>query len=258
MDYGTHSPEEERFLVHSLKEIIQILNDLLQRKSMIKVLFNRGDDEYLTTIIHVDEKNNEIYLDIGLDEAFNSRLLLSQHLVFVRDDGVKIKWISEKVSAASMIDGKAIKVSLPIKLLRMQRRDFFRVPTSILNPVPCQIPIPNEVSLNTGKILELTLLDVSLGGVGVMANDPLHPAVVEGTSFDGCKINFPDVGTANLTLQVKNVIPIPMKSGSIKYRIGMQYIEPSRGNEGLIHKYTFDLERATLASAHNPSLLTKK
>lgn len=225
---------------------------------MIKVLFNHGDDECLTNIINVDEKNNEVYLDIGLDEAFNSRLLLSQHVVFVRDDGVKIKWISEKVSAASLIDGKAIKVALPVKLLRMQRRDFFRIPTPILNPVPCHIPIHNEANFDSGKILELTLLDVSLGGVGVVANDPLHPAVVEGASFDGCKINFPDVGMASLILQVKNVIPIPMKSGSIKYRIGMQYIEPSRGNEGLIHKYTFDLERATLVSAQNPSNLPTK
>jgi c-di-GMP-binding flagellar brake protein YcgR len=258
MDYDTHSPEEEQFLVHSLKEIIQILTDLLQRKTMIKASFNHGDDQCLTTLIDVDEKNKEVYLDLGLDESFNSKIHLSQHVIFVRDDGVKIKWVSDQVSVVSMTNGKAIKIALPVKLVRMQRRDFFRVPTPILNPVPCQIPIPDAVSSDTGNMLELTLVDVSLGGVGVIANDPLHPAVVEGASFDGCKINFPDVGMANLTLQVKNVIPVPIKSGSIKYRIGMQYIEPSRGNEGLIHKYTFDLERATLANAHHPSPPTKK
>jgi flagellar brake protein len=258
MVYDTHTPEEEQFLIHNLKEIIHILTDLLKHKTMIKVLFNRGSDECLTTIIDVNEENNEVFLDIGLDESFNSRLNLSQHVMFVRDDGVKIKWFSEQVSVVSMTDGKAIKISLPAKLVRMQRRDFFRVQTPILNPVPCQIPISNTVSSDAGNILELILVDVSLGGIGVIANDPLHPAVVEGASFDGCKIIFPDMGMAHLTLQVKNVIPIPMKSGTTKYRIGMQYIEPSQGSESLIHKYTFNLERTSLANAHIANLPTKK
>lgn len=258
MSHGTHLPEEEPYLVHNLKEIIQILADLSKRKTMIKASFNRGDDECLTTIIEVDEENHAVYLDIGLDEDFNSSLLLSSHVVFLRDDGVRIKWISDKISVVSMTGGKAIKIALPAKVVRMQRRDFFRVPTPILNPVPCQIPIPNEVSADTENLLELTLVDVSLGGVGVMANDPLHPALVEGASFDSCKISFPDVGMANLKLQVKNIMPMPVKSGAIKYRIGLQYIEPSRGNEGLIHKYTFDLERSTLALAQNKNLNDKK
>jgi c-di-GMP-binding flagellar brake protein YcgR len=258
MIYDAHSPEEEQFLVHNIKEIIQILTDLLQRKTMIKVLFNLGSDECLTTIIDVNEANNAVYLDIGLDDAFNSRLHLSQYVTFVRDDGVKIKWISEQASIVHMNDGKAIKITLPDKVVRMQRRDFFRVPTPILNPVPCQIPISNEVSSSSENMLELTLVDVSLGGIGVITYDPLHPAVVEGASFDGCKIIFPDLGMAHLTLQVKNVIPVPMKSGTIKYRIGMQYIEPSRGSENLIHHYTFNLERSTLANAHHANLPTKK
>jgi c-di-GMP-binding flagellar brake protein YcgR len=257
MGYETHLPEEEPYLVHNLKEIIQILSDLSKRKTTIKASFNRGDDEYLTTIIEVDEQNHAVYLDIGLDETFNNKLLQSSHVVFLRDDGVRIKWVSEQISVVNKVDGKAIKIALPIRLVRMQRRDFFRVPTPVLNAVPCQIPIPNEVSSDANRTLELTLVDVSLGGVGVMATDPLHPALVEGASFDSCKISFPDVGMANLTLQVKNIMPVPVKSGSIKYRIGLQYIEPSRGNESLIHKYTFNLERSTLASAHNPDITNK-
>lgn len=258
MGYETHLPEEEPYLVHNLKEIIQILSDLSKRKTMIKASFNRGDDEYLTTIIEVDEKNHALYLDIGLDEAFNNKLLQSSHVVFLRDDGVRIKWVSDQVSVVSKTDGKAIRIALPIRLIRMQRRDFFRVPTPVLNAVPCQIPILNEVvDSGADRSLELTLVDVSLGGVGVMATDPLHPALVEGASFDSCKISFPDVGMANLTLQVKNIMPIPVKSGSIKYRIGLQYIEPSRGNESLIHKYTFNLERSMLVNAHNPDITNK-
>jgi c-di-GMP-binding flagellar brake protein YcgR len=40
-----------------------------------------------------------------------------------------------------------------------------------------------------------------------------------------------------------------MKDGAIKHRIGLQFISPSRGNEGLINRYTYNLERQAMAVA---------
>lgn len=249
MEYGTDLPDEQPYVVHNLKEIIQILNDLSKQKATLKVSFNDGNDVYLTTVIEVDAKNHAVHLDIGRDEAFNKRLLASKHVVLLKDDGVKIKWKSANLSVVTLPDGKAIKIALPQNLIRLQRREFFRLATPIANPVPCRIPIANETNPELNKTLELALVDVSLGGVGVIVSDPLDPALVEGASFDSCNINFPDVGVTSVTLLVKNVIPMPMKDGSIKYRVGLQYVEPTRGNEGLIHRYTFNLERLAMAIA---------
>jgi len=249
MEHGTHLPDEQRYIVHNLKEIIQILTDLSRRKVTLNVSFNDGNDVYLTTVIEVDTKNHAVHLDIGRDEAFNSRLLASQHVVFLKEDGVRIKWASKNLSVVTLKDGKAIKIALPQNLIRLQRREFFRIATPLANPVLCQIPMPNETDPEVKETLELALVDVSLGGIGLIASDPLHLALVGGVSFDGCKINFPDVGMASLTLQVQNVIPMTMKDGAMKYRIGLQYVEPSRGNEGLIHRYTFNLERLAMAIA---------
>ena len=247
MEHVIHLPEEEQYIVHNLKEITQILTDLSKKKSMLKVSFNHGVDECLTTIIAVDANNHAVHLDIGLDEAFNTRLMASHYVVFSKDDGIRIKWTSTHLSLATLKDGKAIKIALPKNLMRLQRREYFRLATPIINPVPCQIPVVDKTNADEDKILELTLADVSLGGIAAITPNPLDPAFVIGARFDKCKISFPDVGDTSLTLQVRNMMPITMKDGSIKNRIGFQFIEPSRGNEGLINRYTYNLERLEMA-----------
>lgn len=250
MEHGTYLPSEEPYVVHNVKEIVQILTDLAKQKSMLKASFNGDNDVYLTTVIAVDAQRNAVYLDIGRDDAFNVRLLASEHVVFSKDDSVKIKWVSEKVTEVTLTDGRAIKVALPQSMVRLQRREFFRLATPRVNPVPCQISIPDEENPDEARVLELALTDVSLGGIGVVVHGPLDEALVVGASFDGCKISFPDVGVTSLTLQIRNITPIHMKDDLIKHRIGMQYINPSRGNQGLIQRYTFNLERLAIALAN--------
>jgi len=250
MEHATFDHNEEQYIVHNSKEVMQILNDLIKHKAMLKVSFNHGADDYLTNIISIDPKVGAVYLDIGVDEEFNRRLLASSHVVFLKEDGVKIKWTSTQVTEVSLKDGKAIKIALPKDLIRLQRRDFYRFATPVANPVMCRIPVPDVLDPEIESILELTLVDVSLGGVGAFVSSPLNPAIEVGKTFIGCKIGFPDVGETNLTLMVKNITESHTKEGITKYRIGFVYVDPSRGNEGLINRYVYILERQAIALAH--------
>ena len=134
--------------------------------------------------------------------------------------------------------------------MRLQRREFFRLATPIVNPVSCLIPICDEANPDAHRAIELTLVDVSLGGIGGVAENLLDELLVIGASFNKCKINFPEVGETSLTLQVRNITQINIKDGVIKHRIGFQFIAPSRGNEGLINRYTYNLERQAMALAN--------
>ena len=250
MEHAVHSADEEQYIVHNPKEVMQILNDLVKHKTTLKVSFNHGQDIYLTTVIAVDVKNHLVHLDIGRDEEFNRRLLASHHVLFAKEEGVKIKWTSTHISEVALRDGKAIKIALPKDLIRLQRREFFRFATPIANPVLCRIPLPDEASQEEDVELEFTLVDVSIGGVGAITSEPLNPAFEIGVSFDHCKISFPDVGVTNLTLKVKNITQIQTKDTAIKNRVGFEFIEPSRGNEGLINRYVSILERQAIALAH--------
>ena len=247
MEFASNIVDEEKFIVHNQKEIIQILNDMAKTREMLKISFNHNS--CLTSVISVDMRENTVYLDIGVDEGFNSKLFASRYVTFSKDEGIKIRWTSEHVSLANLKDGKAIKIVVPKSLMRLQRREYFRLATPIANPVMCLIPVVDEKSPEEYRFIELTLIDASLGGIGVIASHPLDDKLVIGVSFDKCRINFPDVGETSLTLQVRNIHQVTLKDGVIKHRIGFQYISPSRANEGLIHRYTYNLERQAMALA---------
>jgi c-di-GMP-binding flagellar brake protein YcgR len=254
---GLPAGNEQQFVVHNVKAIGQILADLLKHKTTLKVSFNNGNDVYLTSVIALDTVNHAVFLDIGRDEAFNKRLLESHHVTFEKDDGIRVRWVSTRLVAANMADGKAIKIAQPQSMIRLQRREYFRIPTPIINPVLCRIPMPDPKNPDEDKILELTLVDISLGGVGVTSIGILDPSFTPGATFSSCKMDFPDIGMTSLKLQVMSMSPIPMKDGTIKHRIGLKFIDPSRGNEGLIHRYTYNLERAAMAIANGNDIGNK-
>lgn len=245
MDRTMSTYDEEQYFVHNPKEVMQILTELMKQKAPIKVSFNYGVDECYTTIIGIDVKRQVIHLDIGCDEAFNRRLLASNQVFFSKEDGIKIKWSSTHISEDTLKDGKAVEIQAPDNMIRLQRRDSFHFPTPSVNPIHCVIPLPEERGT-----LQLSLVDVSLGGIGAITAHPLDPAVEIGAHFENCKISFPDVGETNLTLQVRNILEIATKHDVIKHRIGFQYIAPSRGNEGLINRYITILERQLIALAN--------
>jgi flagellar brake protein len=250
MTHETPSALDEDFIVHNRLEIIQILKDLEKQKVMLNASFNHGQDYFSTSVVSVDADKNAVFLDIGRDQAFNSRLFASHKVTFSKDSGVRIRWTSTHLTEVVFDDEeKAIKIALPHDLTRIQRREFFRLATPTINPVPCRIPIPDETSPDQERYIELSLVDVSLGGIGANAPDPLDPLLVEGASFDNCKVSFPDVGVTSLTLLVRKISPVSMKDGSIRHRIGMEFINPSRGNQGLIQRYTFNLERNAMTPA---------
>lgn len=248
---------DQQYVIHNAKAIGQILGDLLKQKTTLKVSFNHGNDVYLTTVIALDTVNHAVFLDIGRDEDFNKRLLESHQVTFEKDDGIRIRWVSTRLVAANMSDGKAIKIAQPQSIIRLQRRDYYRISTPIINPVLCHIPMPDPKNSNEEKTLELTLVDISLGGVGVTSIGILDPGFTPGATFSSCKMDFPDIGMTSLKLQVMSMTPIPMKDGTIKHRIGLKYVDPSRGNEGLIHRYTYTLERAAMAIANGNDIGNK-
>ena len=216
---------------------------------MLSVSFNHGEETFLTTVINVDDDNHLAYLDLGRDEAFNDRLLSSYDVVFSYSSGIKIHWTTHSLKLATLKDGKAICIGLPNDLVRVQRRESFRLTTPFKNPVMCRIPLPGEEdeNLDDEKFLELPLFDVSVGGVGTIAPDPLHEALSIGAKFDNCKIEFPGVGTTNLTLCVRQIRHVEMKNDTSHHRVGLEFINPSRGNQALIQRYTFMLESESLA-----------
>lgn len=240
-------PEDESFIVRNNKAVLQILNGLKADATSLKISFREGKEDYITTIVDVDVENNAVMFDMSIDDAFNKRLLASDKIGILKETGIGIKWESDQHRLITLLDGNALSVEIPNEIVRLQRRELFRLPAPMIKPVVCLLSVPNILTPSKNDIIEYELADVSLGGVGLIVKKSLHPGIAVGDTFEKCRINFPGAGETSLTLKVRNIIPIKSKSIKQQYRIGLEFIKPSRGNESIIHKYTFDLERAMLA-----------
>jgi c-di-GMP-binding flagellar brake protein YcgR len=248
MSHATISADEQRFHVHNEKEILQILNDLAKRKVTLSVSFNHGNEGFLTTVVTVDNEKRLAYLDIGQDDTFNDRLVASHDVAFANNEGVRVCWTSSSLRIATLKDGKAICIGLPHDLIRLQRREFHRLTTPTVNPVICRIPVASESGADSeDTFLEFPLVDISVGGIGILAPDALDDRLSVGAEFNNCKIDLPNVGTTSLTLRVKHVTQVIIKEEIIRFRVGLEFINPSRGNQALIQRYTFILETETVA-----------
>ncbi len=246
MAHNKLSADEQLYHVHNEKEILQILADLIKRKVMLNVSFGQGAETFLTTVIGVNAEKHLAFLDVGRDETFNSRLVASHDVTFTNNEGVRIRWTSEDLKIVTLKDGLALCIGLPRDLIRVQRRQYHRLATPIRTPVICRIPLERDTDTD---ILELPLADVSVGGIGIVVTGPLDERLSVGAEFDNCRIEFPDVGTTNLRLHVRYIDQFTMRDDTVKHRIGLEFINPSRGNQALIQRYTFILESESVAMA---------
>jgi len=238
---------EENFVVRNNKEILQILNELVKENTSLKIAFNQGEEDYFTQIIDIDQENNLLYFDMTVDSQFNQRLLASPEIVILKDSGIRIKWKSVQHTMITLLDGNALRVEIPDAIVRLQRRELFRLKTPTINPIPCEITVPDTANTNKKFAIKYNIVDVSLGGIGLIVKDELHPSIVVGALFDQCVINFPEAGKTELKLEVRNIIPLTNEAAE-KYRVGLGFVRPSRSIESVIHKYTFNLERSILAA----------
>ena len=235
-------PNDEQCLVRNPKEIAQILSELEKNRSVIELTFNHGEDRCFTRIVAVDREQHAVYLDIGIDDVFNQKLVASHHVIFSKNEGVRVGWTSHRVS----IENGAIRIALPNSLMRLQRREFFRLPTPITNPITCYIPYQNSQNLAEKTTIELINIDVSLGGIGVAMPDPLHHALVVGAYFETCTIDFPKVGEVHPALCIRSIRQITLRNGAIRHRIGLEFVKQSLHDQQLIHRYVTHLERQAL------------
>ncbi|MEE9330674.1 MAG: flagellar brake protein [Methylophilaceae bacterium] len=239
---------DERYLTNHPIAIVQILNELAKNKTTLNLSFNYGQEQGLTTVVGVSADKKSVYMDKSLDAGFNKKLMASDTVVFSKTDGVKIRWVAHKITEVKLKDGAALKIALPKSLYRFQRREFFRSPAPTANPVICYIPYQNPNN-DVEEALEMTLADISLGGIGTVVVDHLSPLLEVEKIFERCRITLPSFGDLALGLCVKHISESVMLNGSKKYRVGFQFVNITHKDERVVQNYVMQLEREALVLA---------
>jgi len=236
------SDEYSQFLLHSKSEILAVLRSLIQKGAMITVHFDQGRSFLLTTMLSLRSDNREFILDIGSNEEMNRRALLADKLILTTViDKVKVQFSLNKLSQTQNEGRAAFLGTVPETLLRLQRREYFRLSTPVVNPV--KLSAITRRPDNSAVHVELPLLDVSGGGVGLMATLDHAQLFARGNTLSDCKMMLPEEGLLVVTLCVRNLFDVTTRNGSHYVRMGCEFVNLSGARLNMVQRYITRVER---------------
>ncbi len=144
------------------KRSSSILQTIAQRKSRVAMYYNEGNSMVLTMVLAVDEHG--VWVDASANPLDNKHIERSKRIVFVSTHNqAKVQFVAGDVMLGMYEDAPAFSLALPRKLLRLQRRDYYRLVTPASDPLKCVIrPVPEQAHIHH----EVTVMDISIGGRG--------------------------------------------------------------------------------------------
>lgn len=229
-----------QYLLSNRREILQVLNSLMQKRALMMAYLEGDGMSFLTALLAVDEGSGTLLLDSPSDEAMQARAIAATRLMCVTQlDRVKIQFATEEMVPVAANDGGGLRARLPDTLLRLQRREYYRLVAPVTHALTCAIPIAADGRTTT---CETRVVDISAGGVAVMV-PPQGVAFEPGMEFPDCRLSLPEIGPIVTTLSVRNLFRITNRNGVTMIRAGCQFLGLPGNAHALIQRYIFKIER---------------
>jgi len=236
------SPVEghDRYLICSRIEIVFILRAILQKNTLTRLYFDAGDRFVLTSILGIDAERGKLIVDYGANEEVNQQALRATQLIFIAShDQARVQFACHGIGKTRFDGRNAFSVGIPESLLRIQRREYYRIATPADNPLKCAIPLPAGHTPDTAEVI---VLDISCGGVAVIDHHSrvdLEP----GATYENRRIVLPGISTLNVSIQVKSAFEVTLKNGLAGMRSGCEFVAMQETMLAMIRRYIMKLER---------------
>lgn len=226
-----------RFMVRSRIEIGRVLRAIMQQHEPVTAYFGSGDESLLSAIVGVDAEQGELFLDMSPDAQANRRLVEAGRATLVSfHDRVKVQFAVERVGQAEHEGRQVLRVEIPSALLKLQRREAFRVQPPISAPVSCR------VFGEGGRSFALRVLDISVGGLR-LAGDAPEGEMWVGLSYDRCELSLPEVGSIEAALHVHYSVEMALRGGRTAKAWGCSFGSLRPGMETLLQRYVIKTDR---------------
>jgi len=231
------SEEYAKYLVSSRQEIAQILRALSRQNEMVTAYFNHGNEFFLTSIVEADATSGYLIVDCGAEEAANRRALAADKIVFVTNlDRIKIQFNTKALTQIKHQGRPAFRTALPTSLLKLQRREYYRLATPMRESPKCTIP---DLA---GAKHEVTVVDISVGGAGI-SGLPQEAPLEKGQLLAQCRIVLPEEGTVVSTLEVRSLQQSTLRSGESVLRAGCHFVDIPAAHQAMIQRYIIRIDR---------------
>ena len=231
------------YLLHTKAEILSVLRHVIQHKAMITIHFDPGNSFFLSSLIAITPDDQHMILDVSADTELNHKVLKANKLTFTAFiERVKIQFNSAKMIQTTHEGHNAFLADFPDTLLRLQRRDAFRLAVPAMDPVYLHAEL--RQTGNSILWLDIPLWDISCGGVGLTATTVQAEHLSKGDVLTNCRIALSGEGIFIATICIKYVTAaITQRSGQRSVRIGCEFMDMPPSQLKVIQRYITRIER---------------
>jgi c-di-GMP-binding flagellar brake protein YcgR len=236
--------DEENCYIDSPVGVAAVLRALAGAGARAVVYFDDGTTFLHTSVVGVEDRPPGFFFEKSPDARLNMRLLNTEEATLVTADrGVPVQFRFKKPASAQVEGAEVFHSPLPERVLRLQRRGYYRLPGRSINAlVRCQITRGDDM----GNILRPTVVDLSCGGMA------LDIAVSQGILDNGtrhtCTIDFPGLGRIDTPLLVHSSREVALPGGTTARRYGVEFLNLEVKGVALIQRFINDEERRLIRS----------
>lgn len=237
--------EENEFILHEPKEILAVLRDVVTRRSRVALYYNEDNNMVLTLLLAADETG--VWVDAAASPVDNRHIGRSHRIIFVsRHNQAKVQWVSTEVTQGLFQNMPAFFLPLPRKLLRLQRRNYYRLLNSEPAALKCHIRVHPQPARARNQ---MTVIDLSIGGLAlVCVEDDIQLQV--GKRYADCEIDLPGIGTIHPVIEVKSLFEVTGRDGEIKRRAGCEFHRLDGDTMMKLQRYVAQMQQQQLAQKH--------
>lgn len=241
-------PQYRDFMMNSATEIGFMLRAMAEQKSMVMVYFNNNKSFFMTTLLGVEPESGHLLLEYSNSTDTNREVLKATELACASTlDKVKVQFATGGVTQVMYKGRPAFQARMPGKILRLQRRENYRVPIPAVRPIKCLMLVKDD--FGNLRQIDVPLLDISAGGVGLMLASNQGRLLSKDEVYTGCRMELPDEGVFTCSLRVCDFIPVSGRGGGGYIRAGCEFVDLRGSVENMIQRYIIRLERERKARA---------
>ncbi|WP_109483359.1 flagellar brake protein [Paraburkholderia sp. C35] len=227
---------------HAL-QIAVCLRGLVTRQDFISVEFN--GKQIVTQLLDVDSRHSTFIFDLGSVDTDNQALATAKELQFHgTPSGIRTEFTTGAATITTFEGRLAFEASFPAVLYYVQRREYFRVETPMLDPFTAS---GNQTGCDPFR---LVLKDLSLGGVALRTTDSRFDDVEPGSILHDVTLRLGSFGTLQIDLEIVAPRKTMTASGELQTVLGCRFVDLPGTAERTLQRAITQLEtkRLTVAS----------
>ncbi len=240
------APERDRQLLQEFAmgaepTIRKLLTTILEHEHELYVFLQADHSHFVSEVLNFDWQAGLMWIGTPYEKHLVSDCgSNTSYIVVGFPDGVKIQFAGIGMQKGQFEGADAIRISIPKTVVRLQRRNYFRVLADEELNLQVKLEIP-------GIADNPSFVDISLAGCGFTIQAPVD-RYPRGTVFKDVRLTMPDGGGSMLVeLEVKNIKPVPDCADTIQLGCEMRPVE--RGAERRLQRFLLATERRQRANS---------